>query len=124
MLAKVTGPECPQCGCQHGETLRTSVESTYERQPGSTQLVLVGETTRLYRQCEHCAARFSASAELTNGQHPGATVVPFPLLRCPHCGSTDNYVTTSPRRKPSGTKFRHHKCGQCSRNFTSQEKSN
>lgn len=124
MLELVTGPECPKCGCCQGETLRTSVESVYERRPGSTSMVLVGEVTRLNRRCEHCGARFQAEAELTNGQHPGATVVPFPQLRCPHCGSTDNKITTSPKRRAdSGTKWRHHKCNQCQRNFTSQEKS-
>ena len=113
-MQRVTGPECPDCGCCDGTSLGSHVRVIYARSGGAP--IPVDEETVLRIECQHCGKRFSAIAHETNGQHPDAEVIPFPTLRCPTCGSKDNYVTST---RTAG--LRYHRCRACGCNFKSRE---
>ena len=97
-MERVTGPECPQCGCEQAEAVSSG---TWWGQPVDKLL------------CDNCGTTFSATARIAPTE--GKRVVKFIRMRCPSCGSK-NVKTTSTRGS-----IRWHKCSDCQRPFQSVE---
>jgi len=112
VLTRVTGPECPECGCEASEVIQDKVW---------------GQEIEL-RRCNDCGTQFQhgakawpdpnkAKADDDSGDGSGfAGAVIYHILRCPACQSP-NVKTTSTR-----VPVRHHKCHDCGENFKSLEK--
>ncbi len=124
-LKKITGPECPRCGCQDGSDIG--------------RVVRCGQPSQR-RRCRHCAHTWTVterpgpqtpkqpgldrSATVTepaegetakdSGPDRSATIL-YHLIRCPACGGRKCPVTTS--QAP----VRYHKCRDCGATFKSIE---
>lgn len=119
-MQKVTGPECPRCGCEQSEILTSKERQIYERRGGHLHLLRI--ETHHDRVCLHCSRRFRSVAKPANGQLRGAAIVHYERLRCPHCKSPRTLVTSSPAvNERTGVKTRHHRCQSCRQPFTSRE---
>jgi len=96
-LSRVSGPECPHCGCADVEQMAPATGGWF------------GRTARY--QCRHCGWRFAADAPPANEAQP----VIYQPVRCPSCGHPDCPVTST--RRP----VRHHQCRACGLRFKSYE---
>jgi hypothetical protein len=63
-LERVSGPECPACGCEDSEILDHQELTARRRPPGGLQLEEV-KCSRTRRQCNHCGRLFSISTPWT-----------------------------------------------------------
>lgn len=105
MLRRVSGPECPTCGCCAGEDLGRSG---------------VGDRQSVRRRCDHCGAVWSyvdeAATVEPDESSPADRGVVYHVMRCPNCASEDTVVTSTQRP------LRYHKCRECGQAFKSVEK--
>ena len=104
ILHRMTGPECPKCGCRAGRMVK--------------QYKWFGDAPHERRQCDHCGHVFATPAATTKPVE--APTVPGVMFRhgrtvCPKCGGADTPVTST-----RGT-LRHHKCRACKHCFKSSE---
>lgn len=101
MLERVTGPECPTCGCSDSELL---TKASWWGQPSER------------RRCAHCGKVFTATAagDAEDGR-AGFAGVTYHVVRCPACRSDETRVTST--RRP----LRYHKCDRCGHSFKSTE---
>jgi transcription elongation factor Elf1 len=110
MFEKVTGPECPECGCE--DTIVT-------REPDATAIGHWFDTGEA--KCTYCRSFFRFKAPPPQEQEPELEIPPQPefvvyrLVRCPDCGSAKTVITST--RRP----IRWHKCKSCGKPFRSQE---
>lgn len=117
LLDRITGPECPDCGCEDS-TLLKSRRGWDDR-------------VRQRRQCANrrCGRVWLAAVE----DHPDddslasvikeaiTKVVDFIKTRCPYCDSTNTTVYCT-RPKVRGIRERHHRCAACKKTFKSLER--
>lgn len=125
MLERVTGPECPACGCEDGEDL-----DVREGRRG----------IRRHRECSHCFRTFWATdppvdtsadlraiiAEALAPEKPAfAEYTPaqgrtMAGAECPSCGNFPARVR-GPRVPHEDGVVRYHQCGKCGNRFRSLE---
>lgn len=107
-LERLTGPECPDCGCHDSEVVARS--NRFGR----------GGAER--RGCRNCGRTWSTTlrriepVKASPEPGTGVTYPPPPEIHCPNCGSIETRVTTTQRP------IRHHKCLACERCFKSFER--
>ncbi len=113
-LKKITGPECPRCGCQDASEVR--------------QVVRWGQPSQR-RQCRHCGYTWTVSvaARAQTAEDPGPDLSPkdagpdrsgtiaYHVVHCPTCGGGKCPVTCTHRP------VRYHKCRDCGATFKSIE---
>lgn len=101
-MQRMTCPECPQCGCNDSEVVRT-----YKS---------FGVETAL-RRCAYCGKEFTARAPAPPPVVHEEPKPPTPVFHepqkthCPQCDSTETRVSSTRKL------IRHHKCGSCSHTF-------
>ena len=104
-LPRVSGPECPNCGCQQSEIIRPAREEGW---------FASGER----RRCENCGRSWCAPLDQDEQPAPKSDP-PAPVfwrtVRCPSCNSPDCPVTST--RRP----IRFHRCRACGFRFKSVE---
>ena len=107
MLDKVTGAECPQCGCEDSRLMRTrnGWGGAFES-----------------RSCNNCGKAFYVTVNPADDEHEDKKPVAVPYTRvacrCPMCGGENPRVV---RTIPGGVRY--HKCPKCSHTFKSYERS-
>jgi transcriptional regulator NrdR family protein len=122
---RVTGPECPKCGCEDGDG-----EPPDDRN---------GAVPKKYRRtCNFCGWRFwvAIAIQVPRAIEPERETMPetmpapapyrvvYERLRCPspECGSTEIRTTSSPKPEAGASlRIRYHKCRSCERLFSSYE---
>jgi len=131
MLVKLTGPECPLCGCPDAKLLhRHERTGTRYGQAGATGEKFVSANCRY--QCNHCGQRWFVTEpwtplikpnDTTDQELPGYEeseielkyAVRYKVIRCPKCGSDSTKVASTKRP------IRSHKCLDCGFPFKSVE---
>lgn len=102
MLEKVTGAECPRCGCEDSRVIRTR-----NGWGGSFES----------RSCNACGKLFTVNAKAEEAEADEPVAVPYVRVacRCPKCGNENPKVTSS------RGEIRFHRCGRCDHRFKSYE---
>lgn len=103
-LEKVTGPECPKCGCSDSVVIRSEVRwgKAQDR-----------------RRCQNCSSTWSAPAaeDLDDQVHAKQhQAVVYHVMRCPSSSGTRVLVTHTERP------IRYHRCQDCRHRFKSVER--
>lgn len=106
MLEKVTGAECPRCGCEDSRVIRTRNGWGAEFES---------------RSCNNCGKLFTVNVKAEDAKPDEPVAVPYVRVacRCPKCGSENPKVV---RTIPGG--IRYHKCPTCRHTFKSCESEN
>ena len=104
ILERVTGPECPQCGCQD---CKKAGKIPHWRQKWQRW------------QCYNCGKKFSRPIKEGTGLVANVVAsvedVIFHTIRCPFCRSKKTRIARTMRP------HRYHKCSACGENFRSTE---
>ena len=118
------GPPCPRCGCNDVEILKRpdpAVKESWWPQ-GRARCRFCG-LTYFFRQLPAAppneAIADDPATPAPNGHDPADSPVRYPVRGCPHCGSPDTVVASSPRAQAGVPRVRRHRCRNCQAAFKS-----
>jgi len=117
MLEKVSGPECPDCGCQASRVFAARLSRS-----GSVERGTVSWWRVERRECDHCGAEFTVRIETARpagepDRSGNGGPVPFACVRCPLCDSRDTPVQRTVTMAIGV--LRYHACRGCGVRFKS-----
>lgn len=102
-MSRVTGVECPDCGCPQAELQWTGTSW--------------GKPVKRLR-CTACGTAWTWPAEPEEARGP----IAYARTLCPACGSKATKVASTRKGRHGMPTVRHHRCDDCGKRFKSTER--